>query len=303
MAAKAFISYSHADGRGLERLHKHLAMLQRDQLIAAWFDSAILAGSQLAGEIAAELDNSEVFLALVSPDYLASGYCYEKEFERALDLFKGGRIRIIPIILEPCDWLSSPLSQFMALPKDGKPVSEWTNANNAFLDIVTGLRRVIQSLEPVKKDVLSKSSSDNVGSSTRRMRLRRDFDVIERAEFADRTFEVIKDYFKKASVELAGASEDLRTRVQEITPTAFTASLVNRAKLRHAEAHITVHNVKRRNGFGDISYSFEAHAADNTAHGGIRVEADDYNLYLNVDGFMAARESTKYTPDLAAEWL
>lgn len=190
-------------------------------------------------------------------------------------------------------------SEFVALPKDGKPISEWTNANNAYLDVVTGLRRLLAPQGAAQ----SASGATITSDGSRKVRVRRDFDSIEKAEFADRTYGVIKDYFQKASVELMQASEDLRTRVQDVSPTAFTASVVNRARLRQAEGHITVHNQKRRSGFGDISYSWDAHAADNTSNGGIRVEADEYNLYLNVDGFMGASDGTKYTPELAAEWL
>jgi hypothetical protein len=301
MPVRAFISYSHADDKVLDRLHKHLAMLQREQLLSAWSDHAILPGSPIGQTIDAQLEECGLFLALVSPDYLASRYCYDKEFDRALELFKAGRMRIVPVILEPCDWLASPLSEYMALPKNGKPISEWTNANNAYLDIVTGLRRLLQA--PAARSDQPRAEATDGAIGIRKLKLQRDFDSIQKAEFADGAFEVIRDYFQKASAELMQASDDLRTRVQDMGPTAFTVSLVNRAKLRQGESHITVHNHKRRNGFGDITYSYEAHAPDNTSHGAIRVEADDYNLFLNVDGYMGGRNGTKYTAERAAEWL
>ncbi len=68
MAANAFISYSHRDEKGLELLHKHLAMLRRDGLIDVWFDRQIDAGGKIDNEIAGALSRSELFLALVSPD-------------------------------------------------------------------------------------------------------------------------------------------------------------------------------------------------------------------------------------------
>ncbi|GAA0640486.1 toll/interleukin-1 receptor domain-containing protein [Brevundimonas lenta] len=300
---KAFISYSHADERYLERLHKHLAMLQREGQIATWYDRDILAGSVLDGTISNELDASDLFLAIVSPDYLASGYCYEKEFERALELQQAGKMRIVPIIAEPSDWLSSPLRQFMALPKDGKPISEWTNANNAFLDVITGLRKLtdVHSQGQLTPSLIATGTTDNF--APRRVKVKRDFDAIERAEFADKTFEVIKDYFASSCEELARASEDLRTRHEMMSPTAFTCTIVNRAKVGNQQASITVHNNKRR-GFGDISYVFEAHAASNTSHGSIRVDADEFNLFLIVDGvWSGTQDSTRYSSERAAEWL
>lgn len=305
MPTHGFISYSHVDEKALDRLHKHLAVVQREGLLSAWFDHAILPGSDLGQEIETKLRKSDVFLALVSPDYLASNYCYEKEFEYALALAQEGTIRIVPVILEPCDWLSSPLSKFMALPKDGKPVSEWTNANNAYLDIVTGMRRILAGAEPAQ--AIEQVGAPRAELGARRVRLKRDFDAIERAEFADRTFKVIRDYFQAAAVELSEASEDLRTRLEDMGTTAFTCTIVNRALQGQREAHITVHNHKGGRGMGmmgEISYSNSRHAEANTSNGGVRVEADEYNLYLSIDRFSSGREEgVKYTPERAAEWL
>lgn len=100
----AFLSYSHKDEWALERLHAHLAVLRRDGRITEWFDREILAGGEIDKEISGRLDDCDVFLPLVSPDFLASNYCYEREMERAIQNHENGKTRIIPIIVEPCDW-------------------------------------------------------------------------------------------------------------------------------------------------------------------------------------------------------
>ena len=107
--AKAFISYSHKDEKSLDRLHTHLATLRRAGQITAWYDREIPAGSEIDREVSSNLEESEIFLALVSPDFLASNYCYEKEMEAALRRHEEGTIRVIPIILEPCDWKGTNL--------------------------------------------------------------------------------------------------------------------------------------------------------------------------------------------------
>lgn len=53
-----------------------------------------------------------------------------------------GTIKIVPVVVEPCDWQSTPLGGLNALPKDGKPVSEWQNINTAFLDVIQNLRKL-----------------------------------------------------------------------------------------------------------------------------------------------------------------
>ena len=307
MTTTAFISYSHADDKSLERLHTHLAVLRRDGNLSAWYDHAILPGGHLDREIEAQLAKSELFLALVSPDYLASNYCYEKEFEHALKLADAGNLRIIPIILEPCDWLASPLSQFKALPKDGLPISEWKNQNNAFLNVTTGLRLLLDGkAERSKREsgTTEGSSRSQPPSSNKRPKIKRDFDAIDKADFADKTYEIIKGYFNASCDELRATSDDLRAKFENMSSTAFTCTVVNRGKRNGGEAHITVHNGKQRErGLGDITYVFARYAEINTANGFISVEADDYNLYLSMHlGFTGDREA-KYAPEQAAALL
>ncbi len=299
MTTDAFISYSHADEKALDRLHKHLAMLQRAGDLNAWSDHKLLAGAKIGSEISAALEKSGLFLALVSPDYLASNYCYEKEFQHALKLSEAGKIRIVPIVLEPCDWQASPLSQFMALPKDGKPIAEWTNQNNAFLDVVTGLRRMLSS-PPAEPERL-------VTTPTRRLRVKQDFDAIQRAEFADDAFEAIKAYFQASCSELNDVGDtNLKAKFEPMNDNAFTCTVVNRGKRSGGEAHITVRNSKQSAHFGDLSYVFERHATNNTSNGSVRVEADDYALYLVMDSSLGTRRGdAKSTPQQVASslWL
>lgn len=97
----------------------------------------------------------------------------------------------------------------------------------------------------------------------------------------------------------------IRTRLEEMDQNSFTCSIVNRARQRGGEAHITVRiNKGRGHFFGDINFVNEAHAADNTSHGGISVEADEYQLYLAPSRLMGGREEgMKFTAQRAAEWL
>lgn len=303
MPLHAFISYSHVDEKHLERLHKHMAMLQRDGTIETWSDHKILPGGKVGQEIDKSLSRSGLFIALVSPDYLASNYCYEKEFQQALAMETAGKLRIVPVILEPCDWLSSPFREFLALPKDGKAISEWTNHNVAYLDVVNGLRRVVQADKPVASPTAGKASM-NAPTAMGRLKVRQEFDSIQRSDFADETFAAIRDYFRSSCSELNGL-DDLKAKFEIMSDTAFTCMVVNRGMMRgRGEAHITVRNDKGRNHFGDLSYVYQPHAEPGTSNGSIRVEADDYNLYLTMNDFMS-REDAKYDAQQVAEalWL
>ena len=81
---RIFISYAHADATARDRLDKHLAELKRDGVVT-WYDGDMNAGDTLDTGIARELRRAHIFVALLSPDYLASNYCWNIEFSRAMN--------------------------------------------------------------------------------------------------------------------------------------------------------------------------------------------------------------------------
>ncbi|MCY4514715.1 MAG: toll/interleukin-1 receptor domain-containing protein [Candidatus Tectomicrobia bacterium] len=299
---KVFISYSHKDETALERLHTHLAVLRREGRIDEWFDREILPGGEIDADVTEQLESSGMFLLLLSPDFLASDYCVEREMQRALERHRLGDARVVPIIVEPCDWESTPLRNLKALPRDGKPVSDWTNENNAYLDVVRELRRVLETGEvpPAAEHGEATERAVPSQSGVRRYRVKRDFDEIDRSDFREEAFGVIRDYFELAVAEI-DAIEDLRGRFISLSAVSFTCMIVNRAR-DHGTANITVHGRSENLGFGDISYSFSENASPNTANGMFMIEADEYELYLSsMMGFGGHQE--RLTPEAAAEQL
>lgn len=98
------------------------------------------------GKVDEHLNTSQIILLLISPDFIASDYCYDKEMNRALERHEVGEARVIPVILRPVDWTKAPFSKLKALPTDGKAVTKWANRDSAFLDIAQGIRKVIEEL-------------------------------------------------------------------------------------------------------------------------------------------------------------
>src|SRR4051795_7874378 len=94
-----FFSYSHEDEDLRDELEKHLATLQRQGLISSWHDRRITVGTDIGEAIDGHLDAADIILLLVSPDFIASDYCYEREMQRALQRHNNGAARVIPVIL------------------------------------------------------------------------------------------------------------------------------------------------------------------------------------------------------------
>ena len=166
---KAFISYSHRDEARRERLNTHLAVLRREGRVEEWFDRKILAGGGIDPEIDERIEWCDLFLPLVSPDFLASDYCYEREMTIALERHDANEARVVPIIVEPCDWKNTPLGRLKAVPCDGHPIALWDNENDAYLDVVKELRRIVTAHEAqraghVRASYAGMTETDHLGS-------------------------------------------------------------------------------------------------------------------------------------------
>jgi hypothetical protein len=138
-----FISYAHGDELLRQQLEIHLSPLRREGLIADWHDHQILAGDEWARDIDQHLEDASIILLLISPDFLSSDYCYEREMQRALERDKQGQARVIPLILRPCDWQASPIAHLQCLPRNAKPITTWNNQDEAFATIAKALRKIV----------------------------------------------------------------------------------------------------------------------------------------------------------------
>ena len=299
---RAFISYSHHDKAALDRLHVHLKNLTRGGHIETWYDRDILSGSDLNAEFARELEVADLFLLLVSPDFIASDYCVEREMKRALERHAAGKARVVPIIVEECDWQAmGEFRQLKAVTTDGKAISEWANPNTAYLNVVQELRRIIEAEDVHAAAAKAVPEPIAVRPATARYRAKRQFDQIDKGDFRDAAFAAIKDYFRRATSEI-DSIDGLRGRFVDRGATSFRATIVNGGH-RNGTAHITVHCRNSHVALGDIYYSFSENAGDNTANGGFNVSADDYEQFLIKTMNIFGKAEERLTPERAAEVL
>jgi hypothetical protein len=135
MAAQVFFSYSHADEPLRDEIEKQLSMLKREGVIAAWHDRRISAGTEFASVIDAHVQTADVILLLVSADFLASDYCFDIEVKRAMERHDAGQAVVIPVILRACDWHRAPFGKLNASPRDGKPITQHADRDQALLEV------------------------------------------------------------------------------------------------------------------------------------------------------------------------
>jgi hypothetical protein len=147
---KLFFSYSHKDEELRDELQKHLSVLQRNGHIEQWHDRRIGVGTEWKGDIDEHLKTADIILLLISSDFLSSNYCYDIELELAMRRHESGEARVIPVFLRPCDWSGSQFGRLQGAPTDAKPVTVWTNQDEAFTDIAKHIRKAAAQIKNLR---------------------------------------------------------------------------------------------------------------------------------------------------------
>jgi hypothetical protein len=161
MAVKVFCSYSRNDMIWLDRLEVYLRPLIRDSLIEFWHEGKILAGCDRLSQINNNIDESDIIILLISPNYLASDFCYQ-QMQTILKKRENKKALVVPIILELCDWQNTTINHLQALPRDGKPVNSHSNKDHALYEIANEIQKLIKEIKtttlisPLKEINLSK---------------------------------------------------------------------------------------------------------------------------------------------------
>jgi hypothetical protein len=102
----------------------------------------VSAGEDWRGTIDERIERADLVLLLVSSAFLASDYCWDVELKRAMERHARGEVRVVPIILRPCDWDRAPFAKLRPLPSGGVPVTgagSWTSVDAALLDVTQGI--------------------------------------------------------------------------------------------------------------------------------------------------------------------
>ena len=142
-----FYSYSHRDSRYREAMERSLAWLRRDGLLVDGSDQSILPGRNIPTAAQDKIDNAEIVVFLLSPDFLASDECM-KEWRRAEQLATEHPHQFrIPIIVRDCAW-KDLLAQdnLKALPQDGVPVVGFDSQDVAWQQVYEGIKAVVDEL-------------------------------------------------------------------------------------------------------------------------------------------------------------
>jgi nucleoside phosphorylase len=134
-----FYSYIRQDQALIDQLDAHLAVLKRHKGVVTSY-------AGIAGEDRMELLNqADIILLLISPNFLNSFDTYEKEVKRAMVRRKDGA-KVIPVLLRPtANWRLEEFGGLMVVPRD-KPVSAYSDKDHAFMIIAEEISAIVADI-------------------------------------------------------------------------------------------------------------------------------------------------------------
>ena len=305
-----FFSYSHADEGLRDQLEKQLAMLKRQGVIDTWHDRRIGAGANIEHAIDEHINSDEIILLLVSPDFIASDYCYEIEMKRAMERHAVSNAIVIPVILRACDWHYAPFGKLNATPRDGKPINQWPDTDEAFLQVAKAVRGAVESLskrtspptaQPRAPTVPVPIPAVETGPRSSNLRLAKTFTQRDKDQFQAEAFDFITRFFENSLAELGERNSGIEGSFRRVDANRFFATIYKNGK---DMARCTIYLGGGAFG-GGINY-IQGHASDsNSLNESLSIQADDQAMYLRPMGmaFMGCERDPKLSLEGGAEFF
>lgn len=239
--ASVFFSYSHADEALRDQLEKQLSILKRQGVVETWHDRRIGAGEEIDSAISRNLMSAEIILLLISPDFINSDYCYDREMTVAMERHARGEAVVIPVILRACDWHGAPFGKLNATPPDGRPITQAVDRDQAFLEVAKAVRAAVErigknqpqkhsvarpampALQPARSAIFDEPRSSN-------LRMTKTFTDRDKDRFKNEVFEFVAKFFENSLDELQKRNAGVEGVYRRIDANRFTASAYRNGK-------------------------------------------------------------------------
>lgn len=134
-----------------DELEAHLAVFKRLGYVIVSCNYDVLPGAHQARVVESYIETADIILLLVSAYFIASDFCWETAL-RALARLRAKEISVIPILVSSVVLDGLPLEQLQMLPSVKKPISKWTDRQEAYAIVVRGIQDVLRSRQFVGSD-------------------------------------------------------------------------------------------------------------------------------------------------------
>ena len=142
-----FYCASNADETFVAKMQKSLAVLTNSGFVRGWSYETTVPGQSISDTAKERMAQSDILACLLSPDFLGSPECME-QWEYAGKLVASNpRVFRVPIIVRKCPWQDLFADDDpMTLPRDGRPISSFTDEDAAWLQVYEGIKQIVDTL-------------------------------------------------------------------------------------------------------------------------------------------------------------
>ncbi|MGB0839897.1 MAG: TIR domain-containing protein [Chitinophagales bacterium] len=165
---KVFFTYAPEDDALRQELDDFLAILKRNAWLTTFDMGQISVGSNIESSIEQYINEADLIIPLISSDFLASDHNYEVQLQHGIERHNAGEALLLPVLLRPCLWQFSVLSEFAVLPKNKQPIesSKWSNREEAFAEVAMGIKEAID--QQLGKKTAQQKTASNTTSQTQK---------------------------------------------------------------------------------------------------------------------------------------
>ena len=151
---KMFLSYAHKDTDLKDELDVSLIALKRDERISVWQDTRnIQGGTEWHEEIKGALQNADIILLLISPDFINSEYIWQNELPVARQKHEQGSTKVIPIFLRDVFAENMWFMQLQGYISSDRPIAGFKDYERD-----TALKKVVQGISSDVNSWLNKTN-------------------------------------------------------------------------------------------------------------------------------------------------
>ena len=119
-------------------------------MLETWSSADVRAGSDWLRGTRQALENADLVVLLVSADFLASDYLWEKELAHVEQRVGAGLARVVTVRLRPADWSAERFwpGGHTVLPADGA-VTACPDLEAAWTEIAASIRRIAKEIADI----------------------------------------------------------------------------------------------------------------------------------------------------------
>lgn len=149
--------YTQKDESFYLELKTYLSLWQREGYIQ-WLET--LAGNDVKYTLQGHLQQADLILLIISPDFLAHDHCHSA-LKTSLQEQTRRQVPVVPVLARTSGWKGSAYDYLPTLPNE-QPIAEWDHPERAYEEIRTGL----VDLLPGDMSFRQKLMQDTARSST-----------------------------------------------------------------------------------------------------------------------------------------